>query len=68
MIEIFEMMEDIEKIFEIFRDCTSASAISEFLALALTSLRKSRFLARTHHLTSARSERRSNEWRSPKLC
>ena len=45
----------------------SASAISEMFVLALTSLKKSCALARAHNLTSARSERRSNEWRSPKL-
>ena len=48
---------------EICHDCTSASAISEFFALALTSRKKSCALAHAHHLTSARSERRS-----PKLC
>ena len=46
----------------------SASAISEFFALALMSLKKSCALARAHHMTSARSERRSKERRSPKLC
>ena len=58
--------KQLKKNSEICHDCTSASAISEFFALALTSLKKS--CARAQHLTSARSERRSNERRTPKLC
>ena len=59
----------IEKESEICHGCTSASAsaISDCFALALTSLKKSCALARAHQLTSARSERCSNERRSPKL-
>ena len=69
-IEISKKMKKKENFFknpEIFHDGTSASSISEFFALALTSLKKRCALARAHHMTSARSEGRSNERRSPKL-
>ena len=54
-IEISKKMEKNRKKPEIFHDGTSASAISEFFALALTSLKKICALARAYHLTSARS-------------
>ena len=61
---LWNFLKDGKKNPDICYDC--ASAISEFFALALTSLKKSCSLDR--HVTSARSERRSNERRSPKLC